>query len=124
MSRFVRISTQLRDLGIVKHALDDLSIKYDVNKLFMHGWSGKQVNADLVVKDRGGVFALVRNKEGVLEAQGDQAVLQGQHKLLGQITQSYAYHKVLAEARKAGFNLVEEKHTSDQVIRLVVRRWE
>ncbi|MBN1888642.1 MAG: DUF1257 domain-containing protein [Thermoflexales bacterium] len=123
MSRFVKIRTQLRDVEMVKLALDDLNVRYEANKIFMHGWSGKSVEAELVVKARGGSFALVRNADQVLEAQGDDAILQGQKTLLGQISQRYAYHKVLAEASKAGFSLVEEKHSADQLIRLVVRRW-
>lgn len=123
MSQFVKVRTQLRDLEVVKHALDDLGVQYEADKTFTHMWSGTRKKADLVIQTGGGSFALVGNDEGVLEAQGDNAVLRRQRKLLDQISQRYAYHKVLGEATKAGFSLVEETRGADQVIRLVVRRW-
>jgi hypothetical protein len=123
MSRFVKVHTQLRDVEMVKRALDDLNVHYEADKMFTHGWSGQRVKAELLVEAHGGSFALVRTGEAGLQAQGDETVLHKQRKLLDQISQRYAYHKVLAETSQAGFSLVEEKQGADHVIRLVVRRW-
>jgi hypothetical protein len=43
--------------------------------------------------------------------------------VMNQVQQRYAYHMVVAESQKAGFDLVEEQTGRDQVIRLTLRRW-
>lgn len=53
----------------------------------------------------------------------DMQMVQISKRFMGQIQQRYAYHKVLAETSKAGFSLVEEQVSNDQVIRMTVRRW-
>ena len=40
MSKFVRIQTELRDLALIKRALDDLALSYQENQRYTHVWSG------------------------------------------------------------------------------------
>ena len=39
MSKFVKVRTELRDLTMIKRALDDLELKYQENADYRHGWS-------------------------------------------------------------------------------------
>ncbi|MBK9093244.1 MAG: DUF1257 domain-containing protein [Anaerolineae bacterium] len=124
MSKFVKIRTELRDLTMIKRALDDLKLNYQENANYRHEWSGASHTAELVVT--AGMFTsfgLRRNDEGVYEILGDNMGLSSQQETLQQLNQRYAYHKVLNEVGKAGFSLVEEATDRNKAIRLVVRRW-
>ena len=123
MSKFVKISTELRDLTMIKRSLADLKLNYAENQRYVHHWSGFDEVAPLVVKTRSTHFGLRATDDGVYEVIGDDMQMKQLRTTLNQIQQRYAYHKVLAEVEQAGFSLVEEKTGADSVIRLTVRRW-
>lgn len=123
MSKFVRVQTTLRDLSLVKRALDDLKISYQENARFVHIFSGFTGKVPLLVKQQRLQFGLRQTEAETYEAIGDDMQMAQIHKTMGQIQQRYAYHKVLEETSKAGFSLVEEQVGNDQVIRMTVRRW-
>lgn len=124
MSKFVKVRTELRDLEMIKRALDDLGLPYTTGSDYRHGWSGSTHQADLVVT--AGTFhgfAFRRNTDGIYDILGDSMGLGAQKEMLQRLNQRYAYHKVVHEVSQAGFSLAEEKTDRDQTIRLVVRRW-
>ena len=123
MSKFVKVRTELRDLALIKRALDDLKLTYAENERYTHIWSGHKETAPLVVKDKRATFALRSNEDGAYEVMGDDMQMGQIKSTLQQIQQRYAYHKVLAEVEQAGFSLVEENIGKDHVIRMTVRRW-
>lgn len=123
MSKFVKVRTELRDLPLIKRALDDLKLTYSENERYTHVWSGHNETAPLVVKDKRATFALRSNEDGAYEVMGDDMQMGQIKSTLQQIQQRYAYHKVLAEVEQAGFALVEENTGKDHVIRMTVRRW-
>jgi hypothetical protein len=123
MSKFVKVQTQLRDLNLVKHALDDLKLSYTENSNFVHVWSGFRGQVPLVVKVRNAQFGLRPTPAGDYEVIGDDMQMSVIRPELGRIQQRYAYHAVRQATAEAGFELVEENVGRDQVIRLTVRRW-
>lgn len=123
MSKFVRIKTDLRELALIKRALDDLALNYQENQRYTHVWSGFSGQAPLVVQTKGARFAFRTTDDGVYEAIGDDMQMATIHTQLDAIQQRYAYHKVLEEVAAAGFDLVEEQTGRDRVIRMTVRRW-
>ena len=123
MSKFVKVQTQLRDLNLIKHALDDLRLVYQENASFVHTWSGFRGQVPLVVKVSHAQFGLRETQSGEYEVIGDDMQMAVIRKELGQIQQRYAYHAVLQATAEAGFELVEENQGNDKVIRMTVRRW-
>ena len=123
MSKFVQIRTQLRNPQMLKQALDDLSIQYSEDATYTHRWSGQSHAVPLLVKDGRLVFGLRPADDGCFEAVGDEMQMRQIRPTVDRITQRYAYHMVLTETVKAGFNLVEETVGNDEVIHLTVRRW-
>uniref|UniRef100_A0A7C1JCH4 DUF1257 domain-containing protein n=1 Tax=Caldilinea aerophila TaxID=133453 RepID=A0A7C1JCH4_9CHLR len=123
MSKFVRIKTELRDLRILKQALNDLKLDYQENQRYTHRWSGFSGEVALLVQTKGATFAFRPTPEGTYEAIGDDMQLKAVQMHLNAIQQRYAYRKVLEETQAAGFALVEERTGRDGVIRLTVRRW-
>jgi hypothetical protein len=122
MSKFVKISTELRELPLLKRALDDLKIPYEEDAVFTHRWSGFSDRVPLVVRQGSLLFGL-RAVEDRYEVIGDDMQMGQIRNGLHRIQQRYAYHKILAETEKAGFTLVEEATDKGNVIRLTVRRW-
>ena len=39
MSKFVKVKTELRDLSLIKQALEDLKLAYQENARYVHTWS-------------------------------------------------------------------------------------
>lgn len=122
MSKFVTIQTELRDLGMIKKALDDLQLAWTPDAIYAHRFSTRREPVAVLVKTPALTFGL-REQEGVYDVVGDDMALAAIRTTVKQVTQRYAYHKVLDDAAKAGFDLVEEEVGRDQVIRLTVRRW-
>jgi len=123
MSKFVRVQTALRDLSLVKQALSDLKISYKENARYVHIFSGFKGEVPLLIQQQRVEFGLRAAEGDRYEVIGDDMQMSQINRIMGQIQQRYAYHKVLAETDKAGFSLVEEQVGSDQVIRMTVRRW-
>ena len=123
MSKFVKVQTQLRDLNLIKHALDDLKLTYNENANFVHMWSGFRGQVPLVVKVKHAQFGLRETPTGEYEVIGDDMQMNVIKQELAQIQQRYAYHAVRQATSEAGFELVEETVGRDQVIRMTVRRW-
>jgi len=125
MSKFVKIKTELRDLVLIKKTLDDLNISYAEEQPYRHIFSSFSEVVPLVIKLDGRTeFGLRATQEESYELIGDDMQMKPIKKALGEIQQRYAYNKVLKETALAGFELVEEKTGSDDVIRLTVRRWQ
>lgn len=125
MSKFVKVSTELRDLVVIKRALEDLKVEYRENELFVHRWSGFKGEVPLVVHHPTVTFGLRPAADDAerYEVIGDDMQMRQIQAQVERIQQRYAYHKVLAETEKAGFSLVEEQTDKGNVIRLTVRRW-
>lgn len=123
MSKFVKVQTQLRERLLVQSALRDLKLVWKEDVTYRHPFSGTTSQVVFLVTGPAETFGLREGPEGVLEAVGDDMQKAAIHKTLDRVQQRYAYHMVLREAGKAGFELVEETAGRDQVIRLTVRRW-
>lgn len=123
MSKFVKVQTQLRDLSLIKRALDDLNLTYQENAPFTHVWSGFRGQVPLVVKANHAQFGLRETPSGDYEVIGDDMQMKVIRKATEQLQQRYAYHAVRDATADAGFDVVEEKVGRDQVIRMTVRRW-
>ncbi len=123
MSKFVKVQTQLRDLALLKRALDDLRLDYSEDARFVHMWSGFSGVVPLVVRTERVRFGFRLADDGAYEAIGDEMQMSAIRATLKQIQQRYAYQSVREATQEAGFELVEEAVGRDQVIRMTVRRW-
>jgi len=123
MSKFVKVTTELRDLSLIKRSLDDLKLSYQEDARYVHTWSGTVSKVPVLVEGVKARFGLRPTEDGIYEAVGDDMQVRSIRSTLDQVQQRYAYHKVVAETALAGFDLVEETVGRDNVIRLTVRRW-
>ncbi|WP_013325052.1 DUF1257 domain-containing protein [Gloeothece verrucosa] len=126
MSHFSNIKTQIRNLSCLKTALCDLGIEWLEGPRAVRGYQGQTRNAEIVVEQdnhydigfswNGHEYELVAD----LQYWKQPLTVEG---FLRQVTQKYAYHTVLSETSKQGFQVAEQQKTEDGSIRLVVQRW-
>lgn len=128
MSHFTRVKTQFTDLGVLKQTLTDLNYRV-AETATVRGYQGATERAELVVRPGGNYdIGFVRGKDGHYQVVADwwgverDAGLREQ-KFLEPVARRYAYHKVVQEVAKQGFQVVQETTAADQTVKLTVRRW-
>lgn len=126
MSHFSQIKTQIRNLESLQEALSDLGIDWKQGPREVRGYRGQTHNAEITIEQENGydVGFKWNGKEYELVAdlqywQQDLSV----EGFLRQVTQRYAYHTVVKETARAGFQVAEQQKNEDGSIRLVVQRW-
>jgi hypothetical protein len=126
MSHFSQIKTQIRNLDSLKSALTDMGLAWQGKSTAVRGYKGQTQTAEVVIaQDNGYDVGFAWNGESY-ELVADMQFWQLHHsvdRFLGQVTQRYAYHTVMAETAKQGFQLAQEQKQSDGSIRLVLQRW-
>ena len=126
MSHFSNIKTKIRNLDSLKSALNDLEIDWKAGAAPIRGYKGQTTNAEVVVEqDNNYDFGFSWNGneyELVADLQYWQQPLTVES-FLRKVTQRYAYHTVINETAKQGFQISEEQKNEDGSIRLVVQRW-
>ena len=126
MSHFSQIKTQIRNLSSLEAALTDLGIDWKSGSKMVRGYQGQTRNAEITIEQENGydVGFAWNGKEYELVA--DLQYWQQPWSLEGflrRVTQSYAYHTVVNETARQGFQVTEQQQNQDGSIRLLVQRW-
>jgi hypothetical protein len=128
MSHFTRVKTQINDRGMLITALTEL--KYGLSEHHVvRGYQGDSTRADVVVKLQGDYdIGFERGSDGNYQVVADWWGVGKDAKLdtksfLDPVTQRYAYHKVVAEVAKQGFQVVQETTGVDRTLKVTLRRW-
>lgn len=126
MSHFSNIKTQIRNLTSLKAALSDMKVEWKEGPRPVRGYQGKTRTAEVVIEQdnnydvgfswNGNEYELVAD----LHYWQQPLTVEG---FLRQVTQGYAYHTVMSESTKQGFQVAEQQKNTDGSIRLVVQRW-
>ncbi|MGB3508575.1 MAG: DUF1257 domain-containing protein [Microcoleaceae cyanobacterium] len=126
MSHFSQIKTQIRNLKSLQSALADLGIDWKSGPREVRGYRGQTRTAEVVVEQNNGYdlgFTWNGNEyELVADLQFWQQAW-SVDRFINMVTQRYAYHTVLGESAKQGFQVTEQQKNRDGSIRLVVQRW-
>ncbi|MEA5471596.1 DUF1257 domain-containing protein [Spirulina sp. 06S082] len=126
MSHFSNIKTQIRNLVSLKAALTDLDIEWKEGPETVRGYQGKTQSAEVVVEQENdydiGFSWNGEEYEMVADLQYWQQPLSVEG-FIKQVTQRYAYHTVVSETVKQGFQVAREQKNEDGSICLVVQRW-
>ncbi len=126
MSHFSNIKTKIRNLSSLKAALSDMGVDWKEGPSTVRGYQGQTLNAEVVIEQdndydigfswNGNEYELVAD----LQYWQQPLTVDG---FLRKVTQGYAYHTVLTESVKQGFNVAQEQKNTDGSITLVVQRW-
>jgi hypothetical protein len=126
MSHFSNIKTQIRNLTSLKAALSDLGIDWKAGPSNVRGYQGQTRKAEVIIEQdndydigfswNGQAYELVADLQYWQQPWTVEGFLQ-------RVTQGYAFHTVIAESSKQGFQVAEQQKNEDGSIRLVVQRW-
>ncbi|WP_017305156.1 DUF1257 domain-containing protein [Spirulina subsalsa] len=126
MSHFSNIKTQIRNLSSLQAALSDLGVAWKSGPSTVRGYQGQTRTAEVVVEQSNdydiGFSWNGQEYELVADLQYWQQPLSVEG-FLKRLTQQYAYHTVVSEATKQGFQIAEQQKNTDGSLRLVVQRW-
>jgi len=126
MSHFSQIKTQIRDLSSLKAALTDVGVDWKAGDQPVKGYRGQTCTAEVTIEQDNGYDVGFswngQEYELVADLQYWQQPLTVQG-FLNQVTQRYAYHTVVEETTRQGFQLSEQQQQQDGSIRLVLQRW-
>ena len=126
MSHFSQIKTQIRDLEALQTALSDLQIAWKAGPQPVRGHRGKTSTAEVVIEQSNGYDIGFSQSQGQYELVADLQYWQQALSVEGflrQVTQRYAYHTVLQETSRQGFQVAEQQQCADGSIKLVLQRW-
>jgi hypothetical protein len=126
MSHFTNIKTKIRNLSSLKAALTDIGIDWKEGSTPIRGYRGQTKSAAVVVEQKnnydigfswnGSEYELVAD----LQYWQQPLTVEG---FLRKVTQRYAYHTVVTETTKQGFEISQQQKNEDGSIRLVLQRW-
>lgn len=128
MSHFSQIKTKIRNLPALQAALDDIGTAWTAGPKTVRGYQGKTETAEVVIEqDNGYDLGFKRNHStGEYELVADLQYWQqplSVNGFINQVTQRYAYHTVVKETAKQGFQVAEQQTGQNGEIRLVLQRW-
>lgn len=125
MSHFSQIKTQIRNLTSLQAALTDLEIDWNGSKM-VRGYRGQTRNAEVTIEQENGYDVGFSWNGQEYELVADLEYWQQPWSLEGflkKVTQRYAYHTVVNETARQGFQVTEQQQSKDGSIRLLVQRW-
>lgn len=126
MSHFSNIKTQIRHLDSLKASLTDMGIEWKQGPVTVRGYQGQTRKAEVVVSQENdydiGFCWNGSEYELVADLQYWQQPLSVEG-FLRKVTQGYAFHTVLTESAKQGFQVSQQQKNEDGSIRVVVQRW-
>lgn len=126
MSHFSNIKTQIRNLESLKSALTDLGIDWKSGSRPVRGYRGETRTAEVTIEQENGYDIGFSHNGEAYELVADLQFWQqawSVDRFISKVTQKYAYHSVLTETAKQGFQVAEQKNQEDGSIRLVLQRW-
>lgn len=126
MSHFSKIRTALRDLSLLKKALNDLSISWQTEVKQMKGYKNQSTFANLIISQNNGYDVGFSWNGFEYQLVADLQFWQQPWSVdlfLDKITQRYAYYSIKQTTEEQGFRAVEETKLENGSIRLTLQRW-
>ena len=126
MSHFSKIKTTLKDLSLLKKALNDLSINWTTEANEVKGYKNQSIYANIVISQNnnydigfvwtGFEYQLVADLQFWQQPWSVEL-------FLDKITQRYAYNSILKATEIQGFQRIEEISQENGSIKLILQRW-
>ncbi|MCT7963717.1 DUF1257 domain-containing protein [Laspinema sp. D1] len=126
MSHFSQIKTQIRNLTSLQSALTELGIDWKSGPTEVRGYKGLTHDAEVAIAQENGYdIGFAWNGEEYSLVADLQYWQQPWtvNRFLNEVTQRYAFHTVVNETAKQGFQIAEQQKNEDGSIRVVLQRW-
>jgi hypothetical protein len=128
MSHFTTVETQIKDLVILKQVLEAMGYKVHDDHRKIRGYQGQLADAELCIDTKSSYDIGVVKTQNGYSFTGDWDMLEvragiEQKAFLKAVNKNYAYKKVMAEVKKRGYQIVEEKTDQQQTVSIRVRKF-
>jgi hypothetical protein len=128
MSHFTEVQTVIKDLVILKKVLEKMGYTVHDDHRQIRGYQGNLADAELCIDTKTQYdIGVVKTANGYA-LMADWDMLQGkagieQATFVKAVNKNYAYEKVMAEVKKKGYTVVEEKTDQQQTVQIRVRKF-
>ena len=131
MSHFTKVKTKIKDLNMLKQALEALGMSFEEaenrQKVVVKGWENNNVEAEMSINPGCSYGIAVNRVNDEYELNADWWAIETwtgktQQELLNKIDKQYAYETIMDKIKSQGYSVVTEEESKEQ-IKLVVRRW-
>ena len=128
MSHFTTVETKLKSLIILKRVIEKLGYKFKEGILEVHGYRQEKTIVDFVIDTKSSIDIGIKKVGENYHFVADWENLEThagieQKEFLKQVTKAYAYENVMAEIKKKGYQVAEEKTDQHQHVHISVRKW-
>lgn len=134
MSHISKIDTKIKDLNMLKKALDSLNMKYveaeENQKITLHGYGKDEEIENCIFEIKTGCkYSIgIRKVENDYEVVADWWAIETftglkQDEIMNKITRQYAYETIIDKVKDMGYSVVQEDEDIKNNIHLTVRRW-
>nr|ALL97337.1 ycf35 [Pyropia endiviifolia] len=126
MSHFTKIQTTIHDLNLLKHALTDLGLIWDMNSSHIQVGENNQQKVDILIKQDNLSHIGFLLKDNKYDLVADLQLWEQPWSIevfLDKLSQKYAYYSIIEETKRQGFEKMEQISQNDGSIKLVVQRW-
>jgi len=134
MSHISKIDTKIKDLNMLKKALDVLNIKYveayENSTITLQGYGKDEEIENCIFEIKTGCkYSIgIRKVNESYEVVADWWAVetftgQKQDEIMNKITRQYAYETIMDKVKDMGYSVVEENEDTKNNIHLTVRRW-
>nr|AIA21449.1 hypothetical protein [Neopyropia fucicola] len=126
MSHFTKIQTTIQDLNLLKHALTDLGLIWQMNSNHIKVGENNQHKVDILIKqDNLSHIGFIWN-DNRYHLVADLQLWEQPWSLevfLDKLSQKYAYYSIIQETKKQGFEKMQQISQKDGSIKVIVQRW-
>lgn len=134
MSHISKIDTKIKDLNMLKKALEALNMKYveaqEGEKITLHGYGKDEEIENCIFEIKTGCkYSIgIRKVENDYEVVADWWAIETftglkQDEIMNKITRQYAYETIIDKVKDMGYSVVQEDEDTKNNIHLTVRRW-
>lgn len=126
MSHFSQIKTQIRDLTSLQTALTDIGVEWKAGPQAVRGYRNQTHTAEVAIEQENGYDIGFSWNGQEYELVADLQYWKQPWSVdgfLNRVKQRYAFHTVVKETARQGFQVSEQEQQKDGSIRLVLQRW-
>lgn len=117
MSAFAKVTTQIKDLNLLKQSLNDLGMRFEENSKNVRFWGREPQDLDVYVSSQ--KMGFVKNaSDGSYDLVGDSDY----RKSFNKVRQKYSENVARNIVRQRGFKVADVKQQADGKLTLVVKR--
>lgn len=116
MSSTAKVTTQIKDLEVLKKSLRDLNLKFSTNSKNVHFYGSGAQDLDVYISSHR--FGFAKQADGLFQLVADSDY-RGTY---NQVLQKYSENLIRKEIQKRNFKVASTKVLEDGTIRMVVKQ--